>query len=92
MKSIFFFLALFSVLGLAEEKKRQEPINILAPKNLATFDPNSGEWNLEKGVKPEEVMSTLLREVSNISAKYAELEKSCAAKKKPTNPKTQPAS
>ena len=66
---------LFLLCSASFADEEQKPITISAPKSLATFNPKTQEWTLEKGAKPEDVMTALLRELQNVYARLAEMEK-----------------
>ena len=77
MKYLLLILSL-NALAAEPEPKKQEPIKVIAPRELASVDPVTGKVTLMKGVKPDEVYNTLLSAIqeSNKQLKECQLSKS----------------
>lgn len=65
----------------APQQQKPQPIVVSVPKQIATFDPETGTFKYEKGGTPEELSKVLMGELIALSNKYQALEKSCSKKK-----------
>lgn len=81
MKFLFLFLTISSLGFAADDKKPPEPISIAVVKNGAKYDQVTGKWTLEKGVEPEEIMTSLLRETVAATERLKSCEAAAAAAK-----------
>ncbi len=81
MKSLLLILAISSFAFAADDKK-PEPLTVVGSKALAKYDQSTGEWTLEKGAKPEEVYTALLRDIANLNQQLQQCQQAAETKKK----------
>lgn len=83
MKFLFTVLIVSAIAFADEEKKAPpQPVQVVAPRALATYRPDTGEWSLEKGAKPEDVYTALAQQISQLQNRLKECEAPKAKKAK----------